>query len=185
MAYFRNTANRFYPRGVKYACHVSCICFTNHCTHMQACEFLWSLWTVKQCKLLLKLKDNRQTTARISHNLIQNNKLALSSTTNLHFSFASLKKLFFYHKSTPGHLIPSVQKPNYWIDVKVSANCENLQRYGFASRVKVSQLQKKIPIENHQSQPTSMTFWTKCEINTEEHCLWLAHFLSLSDALSR
>ena len=29
-----------------------------------------------------------------------------------------------------------------------------------------------------------MTFWTASETNTEEHCLWLAHFFSLSDALS-
>ena len=36
----------------------------------------------------------------------------------------------------------------------------------------------------HQSQPTSMTFWTARELNTEEHCLWLAHFFSPSDALS-
>ena len=38
--------------------------------------------------------------------------------------------------------------------------------------------------KNHQSQPTSMTFWTACETNTEEHCLWLAHFFLLSDELS-
>ena len=36
---------------------------------------------------------------------------------------------------------------------------------------------------NHQPQPTSMTFWTARETNTEENCLWLAHFSSLSDAL--
>ena len=29
-----------------------------------------------------------------------------------------------------------------------------------------------------------MTFWTACETNTEEHCLWLAHFFLLSDELS-
>ena len=29
----RNTANRFFPRGVKYECHVSRSRFTNHCTH--------------------------------------------------------------------------------------------------------------------------------------------------------
>ena len=65
----------------------------------------------------------------------------------------------------------------------VSANCEHLQWYRFAPRVKVSQLQKK-RIENHLSQPTSMTFWTARETNREEYCLWLAHFSSLSDTLS-
>ena len=35
-------------------------------------------------------------------------------------------------------------QPNYGIDLKVSADCENLQRYGFASWVKVSQLQKNM-----------------------------------------
>ena len=43
---------------------------------------------------------------------------------------------------------------------------------------------KKIRIENHQSQLTSMTFWTVRETNTEKHRLWLAHFFLLSDALS-
>ena len=63
---------------------------------------------------------------------------------------------FFYEKSSifplspsekailpqtnTSHLIPSVQNPNYRTDRE---NCENLQRYGFASWVKVSQLQKK------------------------------------------
>ena len=43
---------------------------------------------------------------------------------------------------------------------------------------------KKIRIENHQSQLTSMTFWTVHETNTEKHRLWLAHFFLLSDSLS-
>ena len=49
---------------------------------------------------------------------------------------------------------------------------------------------KKIRIENHQSQSSSMTFWTARETNTEEHCFWLAHFsrsqtrcLAVSDRL--
>ena len=102
-------------------------------------------------------KDNGQTAAGISHDLMQNNELALSSTRNLQFSLCiSLKKPFLPQTNT-GHLIPSVQKPNYRNDLKVSANCENLQRYRFASWVKVSQLQKN-RIENHQSQPVSITF---------------------------
>ena len=88
-------------------------------------------------------KDNRQTTAGISHDLIWNNKLGLSSTKNLQFSlWISLKKLFFLPQTNTSHLIPSVQKANYRTDLKVSAHCENLQWYRFTSWVKVSQLQK-------------------------------------------
>ena len=43
---------------------------------------------------------------------------------------------------------------------------------------------KKIRIENHQSQPTSMTIWTALKTNAEENCLELAHFFSLSNTLS-
>ena len=64
------------------------------------------------------------------------------------FPFVSLWKSYFLTPTNTGHLILSVQKPNYRTDLKVSANCENLQQYRFASRVKVSQLQK-IWIENH------------------------------------
>ena len=105
-------------------------------------------------------KDNGQTAIGIIHDLIRNNELALSSTRNLQFSLCnSLKKLFFLPQTITSHLMSSVQKANYRTDLKVSANCENLQWYKFASWVKGSQLQKKKkPIENHQSQPTSMTF---------------------------
>ena len=87
-------------------------------------------------------KDNGQTAAGISHNLIRNNQLALSSMTNSQFSFVSLWKCYLLPKPKTSHLIPSVQKPNYQIDLKVSANCENLQQHRFTALVKVSQLQK-------------------------------------------
>ena len=126
-------------------------------------------------------KDNGQTAAGISGDLIWNNELVLSSTRNLQFSLCiSQKKPFLPQSNTT----LSVQKPNYWIDLKVSANSENLQLYRFVSWVKVSQLQKQHGSKNHQSHPTSMTFWTACATNTEEHCLLLAHFFSLSDTLS-
>lgn len=91
----------------------------------------------------------------------------------------SLKKLFFDHKPTP----VTWQKSIYRIHLKVSANCENLQRYRSASWVKVLSY-KKTRIENHQSQLTSMTFWTVRETNIGKHRLWLAHVFLLSDALS-
>ena len=88
------------------------------------------------------------------------------------FSFVSLWKSYFLWQTNTSHLIPSVQKPNFWIDQKVSANCGNLQRYRFSSFLSY----KNIRIKNHQSQPANMTFWTARETNTEKHCLWLAHF---------
>ena len=57
------------------------------------------------------------------------------------FPFVSLWKSYFLTPTNTGHLILSVQKPNYRTDLKVSANCENLQQYRFTSWVKVSQLQ--------------------------------------------
>ena len=46
-------------------------------------------------------KDKGQIAAGISHDLIRNNQLALSSRRNLQFSFCiSLKRLCFYHKPT-------------------------------------------------------------------------------------
>ena len=66
-------------------------------------------------------KDNGQTAAGISHDLIRNKELALSSMRNLQSSLCiSLKKLFLPQTNT-SHLIPSVQKPNYQIDRTVQA----------------------------------------------------------------
>ena len=62
-----------------------------------------------------------------------------SSISPLHLS----EKAIFLPQTNTSHLILSVQKPNYWIDLKVRANCENLLRCRFASWVKVSQLKKK------------------------------------------
>ena len=52
------------------------------------------------------------------------------------------EKAIFWPQTSTSHLIPSVLKPNYRITLKVTANCENLQRHRSASWVKVSQLQK-------------------------------------------
>ena len=60
-------------------------------------ENFWSVYCFATIRCEMKpQKDNRQTAAGISHNLIRNNELALSSARNLQFSFCiSLKKLFF------------------------------------------------------------------------------------------
>ena len=79
--------------------------------------------------------DNRQTAAGISHDLIRNNQLVHSSTRNLQFSLCITLKSHFLPQTNSSLLIPSVKKPNYRID---RANCENLQRYRFASWVKAS-----------------------------------------------
>ena len=114
-------------------------------------------------------KDNGQTAAGIIHDLIGNNQLVLSSTRNLQFSlWISLKKPFL-----PQTLVTWFRlfkkKKKYRTD---HANCENLQRYRFASWVKVSLLQKKrSKITNH-----NQVAWPLRETNTKEHCYWLAHF---------
>ena len=84
-------------------------------------------------------KENEQTAAGISHDLIWNNELAFSSTRNLQFSLCIFLKKLFLPQTNTGHLIASVQKPNFRIE-KVSANCDNLQWYRFMTWVKVSQL---------------------------------------------
>ena len=54
--------------------------------------------------------DNGQTTTGISHDLMWNNELALSSARNLQFSLCiSLKKKFFLPQTNTSHFIPSVQ----------------------------------------------------------------------------
>ena len=42
--------------------------------------------------------------------------------------FGSLWKSYFLSQTNTSHLIQSVQKSNNQIDLKVSANCENLQQ---------------------------------------------------------
>ena len=74
-------------------------------------------------------KDDGQTAAGISYDLIRKNELALSSTRNLQF----LLCISFLPQSNKSHLTLSVKKPTYRIDVKEGANCENLQQYRFAS----------------------------------------------------
>ena len=43
------------------------------------------------------------------------------------FPFGSLWKSYFLPQTNTSHLIPSVQKPNYRIDLNVSTNCENFR----------------------------------------------------------
>ena len=97
-------------------------------------------------------KITDKTASGISHDLIWNNELAFSSTI---FPLDLSEKAIFWPQTNTSHLIPSVQKPNYRITLKVTANCENLQHYRSASWVKVSQLQKNT---DQKPQLTSMTF---------------------------
>ena len=55
----------------------------------------------------------------------------------------SEKAIVLPQTNNTSRLIPSVQKPNYRITLKVTPNCENLQRYRSASWVKVSQARFK------------------------------------------
>ena len=59
-------------------------------------------------------------------------------------SYLSEKAIFFLPQTNTIDLIPSVQKPNYQIDLKARANYENLQWYRFMSWVKVTQLPKNM-----------------------------------------
>ena len=97
------------------------------------------------------------------------------------FPFVSLWNSYFLPQSNTSHLIPGIRSktklPNW-----PNSECK-LWKFTTVHVRAISQLQK-IRIENHQSQPTSMTFWLARETNTEEHCLWLFHFFSLSDTLS-
>jgi len=76
-------------------------------------------------------KDNRQTAACISHNLIRNNELAFSSN-----ELACLSRLTFKTQTTEFEID---------LEAKFTAVPVFLLNY------------KKICIKNHQSQPTSMT----------------------------
>ena len=108
---------------------------------------------------------------------------------NFNSPIASLwKSYFFYHKPTLVTWFCLFKKPNYRIDLKVSANCENLQQYRFASWVRVSQLQKntdwKLPVPITANQHDLLScIWTKTQNNVACDCDFVI-FLSLSDALS-
>ena len=92
------------------------------------------------------------------------------------FPFVSLWKSYFFATANTSHLIPSVQKSNYWTDLN------GLQLWKFTT-VQVHGMGKKIQKIRIEKQ-LAWRFWTACETKTEEHCLWLAHFFSLRDVLS-
>ena len=101
----------------------------------------------------------------------------------VNFPFELSEKAFLPQTNT-SHLILSIQKPNYQIDLKSELQIVNINNGTGSGHGKRFLSSKKIRIESHQSQPTSMTSWNARERNTEEHCLWLAHLSLLSDALS-
>ena len=132
-------------------------------------------------------KDNRQTAAGVSHELIQNNELAVYLLQEVfNIPFGSLWKSYFLTTSQHQSLdsvcsktkLPNIPKSEckLWkfTTVQVGVLGEGFLQCSY----------KKIWIENHQSQLTSMTFWTVRETNTEKHRLWLAHFFLFLDALS-
>ena len=61
-------------------------------------------------------KDNRQTAAWISHDLIRNNELAFSFN-----ELAFLPRLISKHQTT-----------EFGIDLEMTVNCQNLQRHKFS-----------------------------------------------------
>ena len=126
-------------------------------------------------------KDNGQTAAGISHDLIRNNELALSSARNLQFFLCtSLKKLFFHHKptlATWSHLLRN-QLPNWpksecklWKFTTVQVRAFDLSYKKYGSKT-TNHSQLAWPFELHVKQ-------TQRNIA----CDWLI-FFSLSDMLS-
>ena len=88
-------------------------------------------------------KDNHQTAACISHDLIRNNELAFSSN-----KLAFLPQVTFKNQST-----------EFGIDLEASVNCQNLHSTSF--QMKASQLQKitdrKSPITANYHDPLNFT----------------------------
>ena len=71
-------------------------------------------------------KDNGQTAVGISHNFLDMKHRADPFFYEKSSVFPlDLWKSYFLPQANTSHLIPSVQNPNYWTDLKVSENCEN------------------------------------------------------------
>ena len=77
-------------------------CYSLSCKTMNTRENFWNVYCFTTNQMRDETaKDNGQTATGISHDLMQNNKLAFFSMRNLQFSLCiSLKKLFFCHKPT-------------------------------------------------------------------------------------
>ena len=96
-------------------------------------------------------KDNYQTAACISHDLIRNNKLAF------------LPRLTFKNQTT-----------EFRIDLEAKFTTVRVFLLSY----------KKIQIENHQSQPTSMTLWTAREAHRSALLLIGSIFFSQTRCLA-
>ena len=94
------------------------------------------------------------------------------------FPTVSLWKSYFLPQTNTSHLIPSVQKPNYWIDLKLSVNCENLQQYWLASTTKKYGLKTT----NHSQIAWSFQLHMK-QTQRNIACDWLIFFLALRHAV--
>ena len=123
-------------------------------------------------------KDNRHTAAWSSHDLTRNNELAVSSATNLHVYRYQILNMFFFYFSW---------KKYYFLITNQHQSLDSIgSKTKLPNRPKTSVTTKKIWIENHQSQPTSVTFWIAGETNAVQHRLWLAHlFCSLTRCLAQ
>ena len=145
---------------------------------MNAKENFWNVYCCATNQTRYETaKDHRQTAAGISHDLIRNNELAVFLLQEIfNIPYGSLWKSYFLttnqHQSLDS-VCSKTKLPN-----RPKSECK-LWKF---TKVQVGVI--GIRIENHQSPPTSMTFWTVRETNNEKHRLWLAHFFLLSDALS-
>ena len=122
-------------------------------------------------------KDNRQTAAGISESLLHMKQRAgfFFYKKSSIFPFGSLWKSYFLttnqHQSLDSVCSETKLQNNPKSDCKLWKFIMlqvGVLGEGFSA--------KKIRIENHQSQLTSMTLWTVRETNIGKHRLWLAHF---------
>ena len=112
-------------------------------------------------------KDNRQTTALISHDLTRNNELAFSSTSNLQFYCFQIVKFFFFDF---GFGIPK-EKIRMTFDGKAILNQDNTISRSDTARQRVWEWEKM-----SQSQAIFLCIGFKCSSNGHASWLWLVVF---------
>ena len=141
---------------------------------MNARENFWNVYCFATNQMRDETaKDNRQTAAGISHDLIRNNELAFFLQKSLIFPLDLSEKAILWPQTKTSHLIPSIQKPNCLN--RPESECK-LWKF---KAVQVGVMGESFSATKKYGSKTtnpSMTFWTVRGTNTEKHRLWLAHF---------
>ena len=119
-------------------------------------------------------RDNRQTAVGMNHDLIQRAGFFFYKKSSI--PFGSLWKSYFLTTNQHQSLDSFCSKTNLPNRPKCECKLWKFTTVQVGVMDEGFPATKKIRIENHQSQLTSMTFWTARETNTGKHRLWLAHF---------